>query len=36
MRLAESDDSYPRVVAILNGRGRYHQGSEARRHPARD
>jgi hypothetical protein len=29
MRLAESDDSYPRVVAILNGRGRYHPSSHA-------
>ena len=29
MRLAESDDRYPRVVAILNGRGRYHPSSHA-------
>ena len=29
MRLAESDDSYPCVVAILNGRGRHHPSSHA-------
>ena len=38
MRLAESDDSYPRVVAILNGRGRYHPSShvlDASRNPTK-